>query len=236
METEGLDLGVVTHALGQTWYEVTVEGTESHGGSLMAGRHDALMSAAPLISAVEEIALAAVSPTGEPGRGAVGCVTIYPSSRNITPSRVWFSIDTRHGDPEQLTWMGTELRRRAAALAEQRGLRIEVADFWHAPLTPFAPELAEHLRAAAKQRGYRFKDMPTGIGHDAVYMARRVPTVMLFCPCHGGISHNEKSTSVVVPSALSALAVADIAAHRITASSSPTSPAGKCAITKLKKT
>ena len=33
--------------------------------------------------------------------------------------------------------------------------------------------------------------MPTAIGHDAVYMARKVPTVMIFTPCHGGLSHNE---------------------------------------------
>jgi N-carbamoyl-L-amino-acid hydrolase len=58
-------------------------------------------------------------------------------------------------------------------------------------MTPFAPALAEHLRGAARARGYRFRDMPTAIGHDAVYVARRVPSVMLFCPCHGGLSHNE---------------------------------------------
>jgi N-carbamoyl-L-amino-acid hydrolase len=194
LENEGLDLGVVTHALGQTWYEVTVEGAESHGGSLMAGRRDAMMGAAKLISDVEDIALTAISPTGEPGRGTVGCVTVYPSSRNVAPSRVWFSIDTRHGDPDQLTWMGQELRNRAAEIAEARNLAIEVTEFWHAPLTPFAPDLAQHLRSAAKSRGYTFKDMPTGIGHDAVYMARKVPTVMLFCPCHGGVSHNESES------------------------------------------
>ena len=191
LENEGLDLGVVTHALAQSWYEVTVQGEESHGGSLMAGRHDALMGAAPLIAAVEDIALGAVSPSGEPGRGTVGCVNVYPSSRNIAPSRVWFSVDTRHGDPERLAWMGTELKARAADIAARRGLTIDVQDFWHSPMTRFAPVLADRLRTAATARGYRFKDMPTGIGHDAVYMARHVPTVMLFCPCHGGISHNE---------------------------------------------
>lgn len=191
LEAEGLDLGVVTHALAQSWYEVTVEGEESHGGSIMAGRRDAMMGAAPLIAAVEEIALAAVSETGEPGRGTVGCLDVYPSSRNIAPSRVWFSVDTRHGDPERLAWMGAQIKARAADIAAARRLKIEVQDFWHAPLTPFAPDLAERLRVAARGRGYRFKDMPTGIGHDAVYMARKVPTVMLFCPCHGGISHNE---------------------------------------------
>ena len=191
LEDEGLDLGVVTHALAQSWYEVTVEGTESHGGSVMAGRQDAMMGAAPLIAAVEAIALAALSPAGEPGRGTVGCVTVYPSSRNIAPGRVWFSIDTRHGDPERLEWMGAEIKATAARIAAARGLRIAVEDFWHAPMTQFAPDLAAHLREGARARGYRFKDMPTAIGHDAVYMARHVPSVMLFCPCHGGISHNE---------------------------------------------
>lgn len=33
--------------------------------------------------------------------------------------------------------------------------------------------------------------MPTGIGHDAVYLARAVPTALIFVPCHGGLSHNE---------------------------------------------
>ena len=191
LENEGLDLGVVTHALAQSWFEVTVEGAESHGGSLMAGRRDAMMAAAPLIAAVEEIALNAVSASGEVGRGTVGCVNVHPASRNVAPGRVWFSVDMRHGDPAALDGMGRALKARAADLALRRALSIEVKDFWHAPLTPFDPGLAERLRAAARDRGYRFKDMPTGIGHDAVYMARKVPSVMLFCPCHGGISHNE---------------------------------------------
>ncbi len=191
LENEGLDLGIVTHALAQSWYEVTVQGAEAHGGSLMAGRRDALMAAAPLIAAVEEIALTAVSSTGEVGRGTVGVVDVQPASRNVAPGRVWFSIDTRHGDPERLAWMGAEIKSRAAALAAERGVTIDVQDFWHSPLTPFAPDLAARLRAAAGARGYRHKDMPTGIGHDAVYLARKVPSVMLFCPCHGGISHNE---------------------------------------------
>jgi N-carbamoyl-L-amino-acid hydrolase len=191
LEDEGLDLGVVTHALAQSWYEVTVTGEDAHGGSRMAGRRDALMAAAPLIAAVEEIALASVSPGGETGRGTVGVVDVQPASRNVAPGRVWFSIDTRHGDPDCLAAMGAAFKARAAGIAARRGVSIEVLDFWHAPMTPFDPALAERLRNAATARGFRFRDMPTAIGHDAVYMARRVPSVMLFCPCHGGLSHNE---------------------------------------------
>jgi N-carbamoyl-L-amino-acid hydrolase len=191
LEDEGFDVGVVTHALAQSWFEVAVQGAESHGGSRMAGRRDALMAAAPLLSAVEEIALAARGADGEVGRGTVGQLDVHPGSRNVSPGRVRFSVDMRHGDPAQLEWMGRELASRAAATASRRGVSIEVAPFWHSPPTPFDAALAQRARDAAAARGLRWRDIPTGIGHDAVYVARRVPAVMVFAPCHGGISHNE---------------------------------------------
>ena len=191
LEDAGKDIGVVTKALAQNWLEVTVEGEEAHGGSPMAGRRDALMAAAPLIAAIERIALGAVSATGEPGRATVGRLTVYPDSRNIAPSRIWFSVDTRHGDPDLLAKMAEEIRAEATAIAAARGVRITVADFWYSPLTPFDPVLVGRVRDAAERLGYPHMDMPTGIGHDAVYVARRVPTTMIFCPCHGGLSHNE---------------------------------------------
>ncbi|MDB5374517.1 MAG: allantoate amidohydrolase [Belnapia sp.] len=191
LEDGGYDVGIVTKALGQSWFEVVVEGEESHGGSAMAGRRDALMAAAPLIAAVEEIALATVSPSGEPGRGTVGVVEVYPSSRNIAPSRVFFSVDMRHGDPDCLTRMGEALAARAAEIGAARQVKATVTLFWHSPLTPFDEALVQRARDSATARGHRWRDIPTGIGHDAVYMARKVPTVMVFTPCHGGISHNE---------------------------------------------
>ena len=157
----------------------------------MAGRRDALMAAAPLMSAVEEIALTTLAPWGEKGRGTVGVAEIYPSSRNIAPSRVFFTIDMRHGDPAALEEMETKLRARAEEIAIARGVKITVTRFWHSPLTPFDPALIQRARESATARGFKWRDIPTGIGHDAVYMARRVPTVMVFCPCHGGLSHNE---------------------------------------------
>jgi N-carbamoyl-L-amino-acid hydrolase len=36
----------------------------------------------------------------------------------------------------------------------------------------------------------RWQYMPSGAGHDAQYMARRVPSAMLFVPSIGGISHH----------------------------------------------
>ena len=113
----------------------------------MAGRRDALMAAAPLIAAIERIALGAVSAAGEPGRATVGRLTVYPDSRNIAPSRIWFSVDTRHGDPDLLAKMAEEIRAEATAIAAARGVKITVADFWYSPLTPFDPVLVGRIRS-----------------------------------------------------------------------------------------
>jgi N-carbamoyl-L-amino-acid hydrolase len=187
LEREAASIGVVTHALAQRWYEVEVRGEEAHGGSGMAGRRDALVPAALLIAEAERIAGA----SGGDGRATVGCISVEPSSRNIVPARAWFSLDTRHADAEGLARIEQPLRAYAAAIAAERGVAIEVREFWDAPATPFDPALVGRVEAAAKARGLAHRRMPTGIGHDAVYVARRAPAAMIFVPCHGGLSHNE---------------------------------------------
>ena len=47
------------------------------------------------------------------------------------------------------------------------------------------------VRDAAQGLGYSHRDIVSGAGHDAVYVARVAPTAMIFVPCEGGISHNE---------------------------------------------
>jgi len=185
LEKLGLDLGVVTHALAQHWFEVTVTGEEAHGGSRMEGRRDAMMAAAEFMTAIERSALAAGA------RATVGRLTVHADSRNVVPGRIWFSIDTRHDHEDDLARLAASFRAEAAAISARRGTAIEVADFWISPATPFDATLADRLWDAAQRRGIPAQRMPTAIGHDAVYCARRVPTVMLFTPCHGGISHNE---------------------------------------------
>ncbi|MGG5808189.1 allantoate amidohydrolase [Falsiroseomonas sp. CW058] len=185
LEAAGLELGIVTHALAQHWFEVTCTGEEAHGGSRMAGRRDAMMAAAEAMAMIERTALDAGA------RATVGRLTVHPDSRNVVPGRVWFSLDTRHDHEDQLAALAATLRAEAAAISARRGVALDIADFWISPATPFDPALVAHLRAAAAARGIPYQEMPTAIGHDAVYVARNLPAVMIFVPCHGGISHNE---------------------------------------------
>lgn len=191
LERDGIALGLVTHALAQSWFDVTVTGEDAHAGSAMATRRDALLGASELILAIERIAIGHPGAGGELGRGTVGTLTVSPASRNVVPGQVRFNVDHRHGDPKALAAMNEALGAEAAAIARRRGLKIEVVPFWESPLVPFDAGLLAHLARAAEARGHSARHMPTGIGHDAVYMARKVPSALVFIPCEGGISHNE---------------------------------------------
>ena len=47
------------------------------------------------------------------------------------------------------------------------------------------------VRAVAKKSRINHCDIISGAGHDAVYISKVAPTVMVFIPCEHGISHNE---------------------------------------------
>ena len=68
---------------------------------------------------------------------------------------------------------------------------VDIAFVQEFPPTPFDRTLVERVRSEAIARGMSQRDIVTGAGHDAVYMARCVPTAMIFVPCKDGISHNE---------------------------------------------
>jgi N-carbamoyl-L-amino-acid hydrolase len=45
------------------------------------------------------------------------------------------------------------------------------------------------LREGARDLGLSEADLPSGAGHDAVFMSRICPAAMVFVPCRAGKSH-----------------------------------------------
>jgi len=187
LEDAGLTIGIVSGALGQRWYDITVTGMEAHAGPTpMPLRRDALLPATVLMQAVNAIAL-----TEAPhGRGTVGQVAVFPNSRNVIPGRVNFTVDLRHPDNEGLARMEAALHAAVAELLRP-GLHIDVKQVVSFPPQPFDPALQTLLRDAAVRAGLSHMDLVSGAGHDAVYVARTAPAAMIFVPCKDGISHNE---------------------------------------------
>ena len=188
LENEGKTIGVVTGAQGQRWYEVTVTGQEAHAGPTpMKLRKDALVAAARMIDAVNRLGHA----FAPDACATVGFVESSPNSRNTIPGRVFFTVDLRHPDDATLAAMNDRLRADMAGIAEACGCAVEIVDFWEFPATPFDEACVSSVRSAAREGGHGWRDIVSGAGHDAVYIARIAPAAMIFIPCEGGISHNE---------------------------------------------
>ncbi|MFO1082398.1 MAG: Zn-dependent hydrolase [Reyranellaceae bacterium] len=186
LEREGKTIGVVTGAQGQRWYEITWTGMESHAGTTpMEGRRDALVGAAELVVAARRIG------SRPDGRSTVGVLESRPQARNTIPGHVFMTLDFRHPDDAELTAMDAEMRAVAAEIAARHGLAVTIEQIWYFPPTPFARDLVESVRRGAVQAGYAHRDIVSGAGHDACYLARVAPTAMVFVPCKDGISHNE---------------------------------------------
>ncbi len=153
----------------------------------MSRRRDALVGAARMIDLVNRIGR-----EHPPNACAtVGVVLSRPNSRNTIPGEVFFTVDFRHPEDTVLSRMDSALKTGCAAIAAEDGLDLSIVDFWYAPPTSFEPRLVEAVRAGAARHGYSHRDIVSGAGHDAVYIAKVAPAAMIFVPCIGGISHNE---------------------------------------------
>ena len=188
LQEAGIDIGIVTAANGQKWYEITLTGVESHAGPTpMNRRKDALVGAARIIELVN-----AIGHAHDPSACAtVGMIQAYPNSRNVIPGQVFLTVDFRHPQADKLESMDRRLKAGIAELAAKAGVTFEmtmVADF--AP-QPFEASCVDAVRRAAQRLGLSTREITSGAGHDAVYMARVCPAAMIFTPCVDGISHNE---------------------------------------------
>jgi beta-ureidopropionase / N-carbamoyl-L-amino-acid hydrolase len=188
LEDEAIDVGVVTHGQGQRWYEIRLTGFESHAGSTpMPRRKDALLGAARIVELVNAIGLSkaplAVS--------TVGMLNPYPNSRNVIPGEVFMTCEFRHPDNATLSAMDAALHEGVKAIANKIGLTYDLKQVFYYEPVAFDKGCVDAVRRAAQRFGYSHRDIVSGAGHDACYMARVAPSSMVFTPCVDGVSHNE---------------------------------------------
>jgi N-carbamoyl-L-amino-acid hydrolase len=194
LEAEAKEIGVVTGVQAMRWYEVTVSGQDSHAGTTpMHARRDALVCAAQIVERVNAIAKAH-APLGV---GTVGLVEVRPNSPNVIPGEVFFTVDFRHPETPVLDSMEQMLTTVTDQVCGAMGAGVVVTRIWDQPPVRFDAECVACVRAAAEAHGFSTRDIVSGAGHDAAYVARVAPTAMIFVPCRGGISHNEAEFSTL---------------------------------------
>jgi beta-ureidopropionase / N-carbamoyl-L-amino-acid hydrolase len=191
LEAESRMIGIVTGVQGMRWYEVTVKGQEAHTGATpMRLRRNALLGAARMIEAIHQVGMRHL-----PGVASVGLIENRPNSRNVVPGEVFFTIDLRHPDETVLDKMERECQAALPEIASAEKLELDEKRIWKSEAVKFDSRLIECVRFGAEKSGFTTRDMASGAGHDAAYIARVAPTTMIFVPCLGGLSHNEEEST-----------------------------------------
>lgn len=194
LEDVGQPLGVVEAIAGQSRLELTFTGHANHAGTTpMNLRYDSVAAAAEWISAVERHA------QNTSGLVAtVGAIQAKPGAINVIAGTTRLSLDVRHQKDEARNAAVDCLLRQAEDIATRRALTVRRNVLLDQPAVPMDAFLVNAIGQAAVSAGCEPYRMVSGAGHDAMIMAGRVPSAMIFLRTPGGISHDPAESVEIV--------------------------------------
>lgn len=190
LEEAEVPIGVVSQIVGLETGSVRVQGEPNHaGGTPMGSRKDALVGASIMVQAVDRI-------SRELGlRATVGELAVSPGASNVIPGDCELEVDARSESQAVLDSFFVALGDECAALAAERGLEAHYSREYALAPTELDGRLRQLLRDTATGLGTAHMDIVSGAGHDAMALATKVPTAMVFVPSRLGISHAPKEFS-----------------------------------------
>jgi N-carbamoyl-L-amino-acid hydrolase len=188
LERECLTIGVVTRVQGARVLQVDVRGEDGHAGTVpLAQRKDCVVAAAEMVTAIHRLGL----DTDDQAKVTIGRFDVQPNSISTIPGRVIFTVDFRHPEAVVLDQLEDGIRERVRRVANMHGLEVDSARLIAKDPVFFDPEIVAIVDSCARELGYPARRMLSGAGHDAMNLAKLVPSGMIFVPCERGISHNE---------------------------------------------
>ena len=187
LESEGLQVGIVTSVQGLRWLDVQVTGTDAHAGTTpLDQRQDALLSAARMLVALNDVGRRC----GAAARVSVGRLKTATDGPSTVVGHASFVVDIRHPDPSTLERLCEDCRAACQSIGAESDCAVDVTQRIHVPPTRFDDACVNALEEGAKRLNYSWRYMTSGALHDAANVAKVAPTAMIFVPCRDGISHN----------------------------------------------
>ncbi len=181
-------IGIVEAIAAPTRLKIVVEGMAGHSGTTpMDDRQDALVSAAMIILAVQEIAME------QHHRGTVGTVGIirnHPNVMNVIPGRVELGVDIRGVDHDSIIETIQDIKDAVSTIADGQETPVAIEVVTADKPVPMNAEIIQTIETVCRQLNTPYRLMNSGAGHDAMNIAAIAPAGMIFIPCRGGISHN----------------------------------------------
>ncbi|WP_310551297.1 Zn-dependent hydrolase [Paenibacillus glufosinatiresistens] len=185
LESEGVTIGLVDCVVGMVCYEITVRGESNHAGTTPMGmRRDAFFAAADLVTELRE-RLGALDPELV---FTMGRVNVYPNVHTVIPDRAVFTVEARHKDMEVLAEAERIIRNLPVSAG---GCEVSSVKQWARDTVRFDSRVCAAVSESARSLGYSAKEMASGAGHDAQFVASYLPAAMIFVPSVRGRSHCE---------------------------------------------
>lgn len=211
LEAESIDLGVVTSIVGIVGYRVCMTGQANHAGTTpMHVRRDALAGAAQVVLGVRRLALE------RPGATAnVGVIAVEPGGSNVVPGRSTLTLDLRSPTDDGLAELEAAAIGLVEAVCRDERLEVSLEPTYRISAAPMDGALIELAEGSGRLEEVTVRRMASGAGHDAMVMARHVPTAMIFVPSRGGISHSPDEYTTPAHCALGARVLARMVASLV---------------------
>jgi beta-ureidopropionase / N-carbamoyl-L-amino-acid hydrolase len=186
--SEVVDVGIVTSIVGLRRHVVRFRGRADHAGTTpMSMRSDAAFAMFNFAIALAERLRAAGGPESV---WNFGIVAVRPGAGNVVPAEADLTVEFRDAAADVIERM--EEAFHAGVRAADGSYNVAVSSTPNAELVPAAMDagLMNDLAAAAADVGASFIRMPSGAGHDAMVLAPRIPSAMMFVPSIDGRSHD----------------------------------------------
>lgn len=179
-------LAAVEAIAGQSRLGLTFFGRANHAGTTpMHLRYDAIAGAAQWIGIVERLAQEVSGLVA-----TVGKIEAKPGATNVIAAEARLTLDVRHGSDEIRARAVDDLLRQAQRIAAVRGLSVRESTLMSQPAVAMDPFLTQEIEKAIVKAECPPHRMLSGAGHDAMIMAEKVPSAMIFLRTPGGISHD----------------------------------------------
>ncbi|GAE25500.1 beta-ureidopropionase [Halalkalibacter wakoensis JCM 9140] len=189
LESEGLAIGVVEAVMGMVCYEIEITGESDHAGTTpMPMRKDALFAMNDFIQNIRT----ELNKLEQDLVYTVGRVNVKPNIHTVIPNKVVFSLEARHKDAEVIDDVEELIRKQAEAIMNEGDCQVQLTKMWSRDTVWFDEKLVTLLENSASALGYSYKRMISGAGHDAQFINKIAPSVMLFAPSKNGKSHCEE--------------------------------------------
>ncbi len=213
LEAERQKIGVVTAIVGNWRYDIHVEGEQNHAGTTrMATRKDAGVGLIRFCAALDKRFPEVAGPRTV---WTIGKITLDPGAPNIVPGAADVVFHFRDADPALLPVLERTLQELVAEANAIGPCRFTLTSISKSTPTLMDERFQSALDVAAERHapGKHIR-MPSGAGHDAQYLARIMPSVMMFVPSIGGISHhwseNTSDEDLILGAQVFTTAIADM--------------------------